>query len=1046
MPNLDLVMTGDCISAVTALGNTERAVRSLQSRAGSGVGVAVSVGGARAAQKDLAGVGSALSSTSAAAQGFNRTPIAGGMVAGAAAARGLSSSLSGTNRAMGEARSGAGALAAAGAASTRSLGSMAPVVAGMTSRLGAMGRAAGAVAALPVAVPGGRGGGASIMAASHGVDRFRTALAAQQLQAARGLPVMAAANAQTAALAANATSAAGAVTRLGGAPLMPPGHYTGPGSWDGGRRFGGSGIPDTGARAPGPYAGMPGAWDNGHRIGSGAPPVVPPVVPPGRGGGGGGGDDDAERRGAAAGKAGAEIGKGIGTMLMAGLAVGIATNASYAKHALDAVNVTISETPGLADKATEAADELGAGIRDITAGVNMDRFADQFERLGTANRALGQMQGQIGMQNLATKLETEARSADVQTRALARMAPAFDAAIRGSSNLGDALLTGISNPQVVNGVRALGESLSKPEIAKGLADITTGAAASSLVFAKLAADVSGAVSSVVNSVVGGQNVTDMSGALFGGSAVAALAKGGLGARLGAGVLGGSAVFGSQQLMAQGRDDLVTPSLINELLGSAAGYRLGAMVNPRLALPAMLAGGLGAQYGTQAAAGLPGALGKAAPAAMMGGQLGLLAGSALGPLGMAAGTAAGTAVGGAVGVATDPTSKPEDKGLALFGGTLLGDAFTGGGVSKAAGQGLAQTFPQGAPAGPGAVAPGPQQPEAPKGQVGQLLERQKATQQRVAEDRRSRGLRPAGSGSAPPAPIAPAAPAADTSAAANATQQLSQNAQQATQSVQGLGASMPQVAQHAANLPASFAPVQHLPAQANAQMNTAAASISQSAQQVGAAIPPAISTGIVKQTPKVCDAAADMGNSMVNCTGRALQTASPSKKFIALGESTGDGAAIGVNNSAGGAVDAVGSMASGMLSAVGALGSGVEAASEGAVPIAESGGLMVGYVWARSVATGVDSVLKSADFAQASMPAINSALAKTTLGRLGLLGVAGSGASISKTAGGGRISMPAPVVNATFQVSVDGTPLQVIAQRQIDGAMDALADSFSRQRG
>jgi hypothetical protein len=157
-------------------------------------------------------------------------------------------------------------------------------------------------------------------------------------------------------------------------------------------------------------------------------------------------------------------------------------------------------------------------------------------------------------------------------------------------------------------------------------------------------------------------------------------------------------------------------------------------------------------------------------------------------------------------------------------------------------------------------------------------------------------------------------------------------------------------------------------------------------------------------------------------------------------------AIGVNNSAGEATDAVGSMASGMLSQVGALGSGVQAASDGVTPIAESSGLMIGYVWGRSIQTGVDSVLKSADFSQASLAAVASDLAKTTLGQMGLLGIAGSGASISKGPNGGYVSMPAPAINATFQLMIDGKPVEVIAQRVVDSSFDQLADSYGRQRG
>jgi hypothetical protein len=1045
VPNLDLKINGDCLSAVTALSNTERAIGGVQKAAGSGVAVAVSVAGARSAQKDLAGVATAMNSTTAAAAGLRSGgAIAGGLGAGAVAARGLTSSLGSTTRALGAVRQGSGGVTAVGtsaAAATRS-------ISGMAGAIGGLGRTASRVSGGPGILPGG--GVASIAGATRAVNAHRVALASQQLQMARGLPVMAMANAGTAAMAANANAASTAATRLQSRDPLN------------GRFI---------DRNPGYLGTIRQGWREGvaqARAGTGGPP---PVIPPlGGGGGGGRGDADPERAGATAAKAGAEIGKGIGTMLMAGLAVGVATNAAYTKHAMTAINTTISETPGLAEKATDAADELGKGILDITTGADLDQFAASFERLGTANRALGQVQAQIGMDTIGTKLATEAEMADATTRAYARMAPAMDAAIRGSNSLGVAMMDGISNPQVVNGVRAVSEVLAKPEIKKGLADITTGATGASLVFAKVMGDASAFASNTLNTVVGGQNVTDMSSALFGGSMVAALSKGGMGQKLGFGALGASAIAGSQSLMARGKDELVTPSIVNMLLASTLAK----------SIPGKIALGMAGQYGTEgltnalppgaadvAPWGLAGVLAGAKIGMMRGGPRGAIIGGA----GAAAGIGGGAALAGNAPMFMPPSATEVQAGRSTTLKDVMdnrgptGPSLDGADKGLAGGKPVTSAAPSisewifgksAAPAGP--VQPGPQQPDEPKGNT--LQERQKATRDRVNEERRERGQRPAGSGTGPvpgagPPPVPPPAPppvsAQPVAMASSATQQLSQNAQQATQSVQQMGQAMPVAAAQTQALPNAFAAstktTASLQAASQRNMTQAASTISTAASDVGASIPPAISTGIVKQTPKVCDSAADMGNSMVNCTARALLSASPSKKFIALGESTGDGAKIGVDNSAGGAIDATGNMVSGMLGQVGALGSGVEAASDGAVPIAESGGLMVGYVWARSVATGVDSVLKSADFAQATMPSINSTLAKSTLGKLGLLGPAGSGASISKTANGGMISMPPPVINATFQVTVDGAgPMQVISQRVVDTSMGALVDSIGRQRG
>jgi hypothetical protein len=116
-------------------------------------------------------------------------------------------------------------------------------------------------------------------------------------------------------------------------------------------------------------------------------------------------------------------------------------------------------------------------------------------------------------------------------------------------------------------------------------------------------------------------------------------------------------------------------------------------------------------------------------------------------------------------------------------------------------------------------------------------------------------------------------------------------------------------------------------------------------------------------------------------------------------------------------------------------------------IASNAGLMVGYQWARSVTTGADTVLKSADYTSLSLPQLGSALAKTALGTEGLLGPAGSGASIAATAArsdGGAITIPN--VAATVNVSVDGTPLRVIAQDVVNVTIDNLASSVGTQRG
>lgn len=132
---------------------------------------------------------------------------------------------------------------------------------------------------------------------------------------------------------------------------------------------------------------------------------------------------------------------------------------------------------------------------------------------------------------------------------------------------------------------------------------------------------------------------------------------------------------------------------------------------------------------------------------------------------------------------------------------------------------------------------------------------------------------------------------------------------------------------------------------------------------------------------------------------------------------------------------------------GAFGSGVTAASNGVLGIASNSGLAVGYQWARSVATGADTVLRSADFKSISIPQIGSQLAKTALGDLGLLGPAGSGGSIplnsAITMSGGAAATPAPI---QLTVNLDGKPFREMTVEQINAAIGQLADLIPQQVG
>ena len=114
--------------------------------------------------------------------------------------------------------------------------------------------------------------------------------------------------------------------------------------------------------------------------------------------------------------------------------------------------------------------------------------------------------------------------------------------------------------------------------------------------------------------------------------------------------------------------------------------------------------------------------------------------------------------------------------------------------------------------------------------------------------------------------------------------------------------------------------------------------------------------------------------------------------------------------------------------------------------ANNSGLMVGDVWARSLTTGVDQVMQTSDFSAMVSSQFGSQLAETNLGKLGLLPAAGSGAEYYNTTSGntGTVTLT-PQVNATVNVQVDGTPLQVVAQQVVDASMTNLVNSIGAQR-
>jgi hypothetical protein len=99
-------------------------------------------------------------------------------------------------------------------------------------------------------------------------------------------------------------------------------------------------------------------------------------------------------------------------------------------------------------------------------------------------------------------------------------------------------------------------------------------------------------------------------------------------------------------------------------------------------------------------------------------------------------------------------------------------------------------------------------------------------------------------------------------------------------------------------------------------------------------------------------------------------------------------------------------------------------------------------------SGADSVLKTADFQQISLPQIGSALAKTALGVAGLLPPAGAGGSIptDQTVTMGAGTPAVPTVNATIIAQFGDQTIQAISQQVVDVSLGQLADSITQQVG
>jgi hypothetical protein len=197
----------------------------------------------------------------------------------------------------------------------------------------------------------------------------------------------------------------------------------------------------------------------------------------------------------------------------------------------------------------------------------------------------------------------------------------------------------------------------------------------------------------------------------------------------------------------------------------------------------------------------------------------------------------------------------------------------------------------------------------------------------------------------------------------------------------------------------------------------------SGQEIGAAIPEGIDQGVAEGGGRAGAMMSRLSQDMIDESKKKLGINSPSTVFAGIGSDVTTGLGQG-------------------------MGSALGAASAGIRGVASDRGLQVGYSWARSVVTGADVVLKRDLFQAVAAPKIESPQAKAALGRMGMLGPAGSGASVWKNPmvtlpGANAAKQP---INLNLRVDLDGQPFRRIAAELDDQQMGDLANMVSLQSG
>jgi hypothetical protein len=915
VPELNLVINGDCSGATTAIQNTRAATESMR---GLSVMIPVQVGGSAGARNELGRVGAA-------------RDAAGGVVAlgvdtsGLDAGRGALSDFRGEFQAANRDFASVGGVRSFGLSDDGSVRQLSGDVRALGSGLGATEGTFGRFASSATQSLGQADAGVALL------DRSLGGVSAGLDGAAGGLDDLGAGavssfrnvRAEVKALADDLAGggSGGGVSVASALDVVNKartgvGAPRGPGASAGGVTGGGAG------------------GSGGGSGGSGRGPTPPRGS--GLGGAAGGGREGDGRGGLS----------GIGMPLLVATAVGGLADVVAAGAGVLSMAADIKAVPSLMAAANQATHEFNQGLSS-TAKAATDA-APAIKALGPALREAGSAFGALGVQAMPAVLAAAPALIAGATTAMQALTPAVAPAVAGIANIGQAFLTGVASPASVNGIKALTAALADPRNEQGLANLTTsvtdGALGMTTVVAKAVTDVAGSLGSLLPASAGPEADAGLTGALSGGYVGAKMggAKGGLvGALLGG---AGSAVTTYEQ--AHGQD--TTPTVLGEAGGAALGGLAGG------APGAFLGGVLGGAVGAVESMGDPGGrmLHTGMGALRAGGDyLGQLGAFTLQDVPRDAGSAMRGDWSGwqrdsaALGRSGNQVDRAWSRAITPGGADQPDTAPTAADLQRAAPHGYDQDptthalTPSAGPGGGGGVFAGG--PGATQLRPTPPIPTPTPLPQGVGDaDRIAAQIR----GPVPPSSPgatggfgqgAPSLPSAQMLQQLNApTTQLSASMSQLGQNTAATAPPLSQVTQHATaaassvtqlsqNSAAAMEPLKSIAPTASQGLASASKAISASSASLGQSVPAAMASGIDSNQGAACDAANQMGKSAVNCGAAALNAASPSKEFVELGVGIPQGLAIGVRSSAG---EATGAVSSAMSAVVSSGAAGLAAAS------------------------------------------------------------------------------------------------------------------------